>query len=83
MRRRGSRAMDSRKISVRPARGCEPPATELEEFGHGADQRDDADQDAGNEQYGLRGHFGGRLADASISVSILRRKVLWTEGICR
>jgi hypothetical protein len=66
-----------------PGARLRSPASELEQFGRHPDQRDDADQDAGNEQYTLRGHLAARLADDSISVSIGHRKVAWTERICR
>jgi hypothetical protein len=66
-----------------PGAGLRSPTSELEQFGRHTDQCDDADQDADNEQYGLRGHLAARLADDPISASIGHRKAEWTERICR
>jgi hypothetical protein len=66
-----------------PDAGLRSPTTELEQFGRHTDQCDDADQDADNEQYGLRGHLAARLSDEPIRASTRHRKAEWTERVCR
>jgi hypothetical protein len=51
-----------------PGSGLRPPATKLEKSGHRADQRDHADQNTNNEQYGLRRHPNLWRAGAAIRV---------------